>query len=53
MTFAAIASSLILVASTFVWAPVPGLICALIVIATGLPAYAFWEKRNRRLAHIS
>ncbi|MBF4888130.1 amino acid permease, partial [Cronobacter malonaticus] len=53
MTFAAIASSLILVASTFVWAPVPGLICALIVIATGLPAYAFWEKRNRRLAHVS
>lgn len=53
MTFAAIASSLILVASTFVWAPVPGLVCALIVIATGLPAYAFWEKRNRRLAHVS
>ncbi len=53
MTFLAICSSLILVASTFVWAPIPGLICALIVIATGLPAYAFWEKRNRRLAALS
>ncbi|WP_260514603.1 fructoselysine/psicoselysine transporter FrlA [Serratia fonticola] len=51
MTFAALASSLILVASTFVWAPIPGLVCALIVIATGLPAYAFWERRNRRLAN--
>ena len=53
MTFLAICSSLILVASTFVWAPIPGLICALIVIATGLPAYAFWKKRNRRLAALS
>ncbi|MGK9174267.1 amino acid permease [Yokenella regensburgei] len=53
MTFLAICSSLILVASTFVWAPIPGLVCALIVIATGLPAYAFWERRNRRLAALS
>jgi fructoselysine transporter len=50
MTFLALASSLILVASTFVWAPVQGLVCALVVIATGLPAYAYWERRNKRLA---
>ncbi|WP_410013246.1 fructoselysine/psicoselysine transporter FrlA [Sodalis sp. C49] len=50
MTFIALASSMILVASTFVWAPVPGLICAVIVIATGLPAYAFWERRNKRMS---
>ena len=48
--FLALASSLILVASTFVWAPVQGLVCALVVIATGLPAYAYWERRNKRLA---
>ncbi|WP_276583463.1 amino acid permease [Pseudomonas sp. RIT-PI-S] len=50
MTFLALASSLILVASTFIWAPVPGLVCAVIVIATGLPAYAYWERRNKRIA---
>ncbi|OMI45121.1 fructoselysine transporter [Escherichia coli N37058PS] len=53
MTTLAIASSLILVASTFVWAPIPGLICAVIVIATGLPAYAFWAKRCRQLNALS
>ncbi|HBN2263516.1 TPA: fructoselysine transporter, partial [Escherichia coli] len=53
MTTLAIASSLILVASTFVWAPIPGLICAVIVIATGLPAYAFWAKRSRQLNALS
>ena len=42
-----------LVASTFVWAPIPGLICAVIVIATGLPAYAFWAKRSRQLNALS
>lgn len=45
MTFLAIASSMILVWSTFLWAPIPGLICALIVVATGLPAYYFWNGR--------
>lgn len=53
MTTLAIASSLILVASTFVWAPIPGLICAVIVIATSLPAYAFWAKRSRQLNALS
>ncbi|MCV5178941.1 hypothetical protein OFC21_26245, partial [Escherichia coli] len=37
----------------FVWAPIPGLICAVIVIATGLPAYAFWTKRSRQLNALS
>ena len=55
MTTLAIASSLILVASTFVWHLIPGLICicAVIVIATGLPAYAFWAKRSRQLNALS
>jgi fructoselysine transporter len=35
-----------LIASTFLWAPVEGIICALIAVATGLPVYFFWEKRN-------
>lgn len=37
-----------LIVSTFVWAPIPGLICAGIAIGTGLPVYFFWEKQNKR-----
>ncbi len=37
-----------LIVSTFVWAPIPGLICAAIAIGTGLPVYYFWEKQNKR-----
>lgn len=32
---------------TFTWAPVEGMIAALVVIVTGLPVYFYWEKRNR------
>lgn len=51
-TFIAIASCMILVVSTFQWAPIPGLIAALIVVATGLPAYFFWEKQNKKNAEL-
>ncbi|TWT00561.1 amino acid permease [Planomicrobium sp. CPCC 101079] len=30
---------------TFTWAPIEGMIAALIVIATGLPVYYYWEKK--------
>jgi fructoselysine transporter len=30
---------------TFTWAPVQGMIAALIVVATGLPVYYYWEKK--------
>lgn len=49
-TFVAIASSLILVVSTFQWAPVPGLIAAGIVVVTGLPVYYYWESQNKKNA---
>lgn len=35
-----------LIWSTFVWAPVAGIACAVIAVATGLPVYYFWESRN-------
>lgn len=50
MTFIAIASCMILVWSTFLWAPIPGLIAAIIVVVTGLPAYYYWEKQNKKNA---
>jgi fructoselysine transporter len=44
MTIISVLSSLILVVSTFLWAPIAGLVCGLIVAATGMPAYYFWTK---------
>ncbi len=39
-----------LIVSTFFWAPIPGLICAILAVATGLPVYYYWENKNRRNA---
>jgi len=50
MTIVAIGGCLILVWSTFLWAPMEGLICAVIVVATGLPAYYYWENQNKKNA---
>ncbi|MFV0361852.1 MAG: amino acid permease [Suipraeoptans sp.] len=37
-----------LIVSTFFWAPVAGLVCAVVAVGTGLPAYYFWESRNKK-----
>jgi len=50
MTIIAIGGCLILVWSTFLWAPIPGLICAVLVVVTGLPAYYYWESQNKKKA---
>jgi fructoselysine transporter len=49
MTVIAMASSCILIASTFMWAPVQGIVCAVVVVVTGLPVYYIWEKKNKTL----
>lgn len=36
-----------LIASTFLWAPVAGLIAAVVSIVTGIPAYYFFKYRNK------
>jgi len=33
---------------TFLWAPVPGLIAAALVVVTGLPAYYYWDRKRAR-----
>ncbi len=38
---------------TFLWAPLPGIVCALIVVATGLPAYYYWNSRKIKDTHIT
>lgn len=35
-----------LIVSTFVWAPIPGLVCAIAAIVTGLPVYYYWNRKN-------
>lgn len=45
-TVLAILFSLILLVSTFVWAPGPSLIATVIAVATGMPAYYYFEKKN-------
>lgn len=46
MTVISIAASLILVVSTFLWAPWKGLAAGLIAIVTAIPAYLIWSRRN-------
>ena len=39
-----------LIVSTFGWAPVAGLFCAVAAVATGLPVYYMWEEQIRKAA---
>jgi fructoselysine transporter len=48
MTVVSILSSLILVVSSFLWAPIAGLLCGLLVVVTGMPAYYIWTKASDR-----
>lgn len=36
-----------LMVSTFLWAPIPGIICGVIVVGTGLPVYYYWNSKNK------
>ena len=46
MTVVSILSSMILLVSTFLWAPIPGIVAGIIAVVTGMPAYYFWKKKN-------
>lgn len=48
MPFIAMIMTGTLIYSTFLWAPIPGLISALVAVATGLPAYYFWNSQNNK-----
>jgi fructoselysine transporter len=47
MTILAMLSSCILIVSTFQWAPIKGIVSAVIVVATGLPVYYYWENKQK------
>lgn len=40
----------ILLVSTFMWAPTAALIASGVALVTGLPAYYFFDKKNRTAA---
>lgn len=37
-----------LIYSTFLWAPMQGIIAAVLAVATGLPVYYYWENKNKK-----
>lgn len=47
MTVLAMLASTILIVSTFQWAPIKGIISAIIVVVTGLPVYYYWENKRK------
>lgn len=47
MAILAMFTTFILIASTFMWAPIKGIIAGIIIVATGSPAYYYWEKKNK------
>jgi len=46
-TILAIAFSFILLVSTFMWAPLPGLIASAVAVVTGYPAYIYFLKTQK------
>lgn len=48
MIAVAMGTTTILMVSTFLWAPIPGVIAAVVVVGTGLPVYYYWEKKNKQ-----
>ncbi|MDD3174180.1 MAG: amino acid permease [Herbinix sp.] len=50
MTILAIGANGILLVSTFLWAPMQGIICGIFALASGLPVYYYWENKNKKKA---
>jgi fructoselysine transporter len=50
MAIVAMFTTATLIYSTFLWAPVQGIIAAIIIVVTGLPVYYYWDKKNKPAA---
>ncbi|XCP85402.1 amino acid permease [Roseburia hominis] len=50
MIVVAMGTTMTLIVSTFMWAPIPGIIAAVVVVGTGLPVYYYWESKNKKAA---
>ncbi|MGY3776965.1 amino acid permease [Helcococcus sueciensis] len=47
MAILAIVPTGILLFSTFLWAPIPGMIASVVAVVTGLPFYYYFRKKNK------
>lgn len=50
MTVISIGANGILLVSTFLWAPMPGIIAGIVALVTGMPAYWYFEKKRKQKA---
>ncbi len=41
-----------LIVSTFMWAPIQGIVAAIIIVATGMPVYYYWDKRDKKASRV-
>lgn len=48
MAIIAMFATSILIVSTFMWAPMQGIIAAVLIVVTGLPAFNYWESKNKK-----
>lgn len=48
MAVIAMFATSILIFSTFMWAPMQGIIAAVLIVVTGLPAFHYWESKNKK-----
>lgn len=48
MAIIAMFATSILIVSTFIWAPMQGIIAAVLIVVTGLPAFHYWESKNKK-----
>ncbi len=48
MAIIAMFATSILIVSTFMWAPMQGIIAAVLIVVTGLPAFHYWESKNKK-----
>lgn len=51
MVAIAMGTTLVLLISTFLWAPIQGLVAAAIAVVTGLPAYFYWNRKRNKAAN--
>ena len=52
MALLAVVPTVILLVSTFAWAPGPGLIASGVAIATSIPVYLYFKKKNNIVAEV-
>lgn len=53
MVILAMGTTFILMVSTFLWAPIQGIIAGAVAVGTGLPAYYYWNRKRSKVQGVS